>query len=192
VPDLVLVSTSNYRRALLERLGVPFRYRPPRVDEGAWKKSISGPRQLALVLAVAKAESVREEEPQSTLIGSDQLVAFEGQVFGKPASPEKAVAQLAAMSGRSHTLVTAVAVLHAGETHLHTDVATLHMRPLSRAEIERYVAADAPLDCAGSYKLEERGITLFDRIETEDHTAITGLPLIALTTILRSLGYAIP
>lgn len=126
------------------------------------------------------------------MIGSDQLVALAGRVFGKPGNAEGAVDQLAAMAGRSHDLITALAVWHEGRTILHTDVTTLHMRPLTRAEIARYVAADRPLDCAGAYKIEERGIALFERIDTADHTAITGLPLIALTTILRALGFAIP
>jgi len=192
VSELVLASTSPYRRKLLERLGVPFRCRAPRVDEEAMKASGTGPRELAELLAVAKAVSVRDQEPDATIIGGDQLVAFERRIYGKPGSAEAAVEQLAAMAGRSHDLITTIAVLHGEETHLHTNVTTLHMRRLARAEIERYVAADQPFDCAGSYKLEEWGIVLFEKIETEDHTAVTGLPLIALTTILRKLGFAIP
>ncbi|MGE5757116.1 MAG: Maf family protein [Planctomycetaceae bacterium] len=192
MPDLVLGSTSRYRRALLERLGVPFRCRAPRVDEEALKTGNLDPRSLAERLATAKAESLIVDEPDATVIGSDQLVALAGRVFGKPGGAEGAVDQLAALAGRSHDLITALAVWHEGRTILHTDVTTLHMRPLTRAEIARYVAADRPLDCAGAYKLEERGIALFERIDTADHTAIIGLPLIALTTILRALGFAIP
>jgi septum formation protein len=192
MPDLILASTSRYRRTLLERLGVPFRCRAPRVDEEALKTGNLDPRSLAERLATAKVESLICVEPDATVIGSDQLVAFAGQVFGKPEGAERAIDQLAAMAGRSHDLITALAVRHEGRTILHTDVTTLHMRPLTRAEIARYVAADRPLDCAGAYKLEERGIVLFERIDTADHTAITGLPLIALTTILRGLGFAIP
>jgi septum formation protein len=192
MPNLVLASTSRYRRALLERLGVPFRSRAPLVDEEEWKSSGLDPRALAERLATAKAESLDQEEPDATIIGSDQLVAFEGRVFGKPGTLEKAIAQLEALSGRPHDLITALAVRHEGRTILHTDVTTLWMRRLNLAEIERYVAADQPVDCAGAYKLEERGIALFERIDSADHTAITGLPLIALITILRSLGFAIP
>jgi septum formation protein len=192
MPDLVLASTSHYRRALLERLGVPFRARAPLVNEEDLKSPDLDPRALAAMLATAKAESLDQEEPDATILGSDQLVAFEGRVFGKPGTLENAIAQLVTMSGRSHDLITALAVRHQGRTILHTDVTTLRMRRLNQAEIGRYVAADQPLDCAGSYKLEERGIALFERIDSADHTAITGLPLIALTTILRSLGFAIP
>jgi septum formation protein len=96
------------------------------------------------------------------------------------------------MSGATHALITSLAVWHQGQIQLHTDVTNLQMRSLTRAEIVRYVEADRPLDCAGAYKLEQRGILLFDRIESEDHTAITGLPLIALVTILRRLGLQVP
>jgi septum formation protein len=191
---LVLASTSAYRRSLLERLGIPFRCRAPLCDEAALQRQSSGiePRLLAETLAVAKASSLAGEEPSSAIIGCDQLVSFEGRVFGKPGTFERAVDQLAAMSGRTHELITALVVIRGDETFRHTDVTRLQMRPLSCDAIERYVDADRPLDCAGSYKLESRGIVLFDRIESDDHSAITGLPLIALVTILRELGFAIP
>jgi septum formation protein len=192
VPDLVLASTSTYRRALLERLGVPFRALAPLVDEEALKEPSLSPVALAGLLARAKAESLADVERDSVVIGGDQLVAFEGRIFGKPGDAVGAIEQLLMMAGRPHELVTAVAVWHRGRTIEHTDVTTLWMRPLTRDEFERYVAADRPFNCAGGYKLEERGITLFERIESADHTAITGLPLIAVTTILRRLGLAIP
>jgi septum formation protein len=191
-PDLVLASTSPYRRALLERLGVPFRCRTPQVDEDALKAVADEPCALAERLARAKAASVAAFEPSAVVIGGDQLVEFEGRVFGKPGSTDRAVEQLEMLAGRPHRLITAVAVWRRGEMVVHNDVTVLHMRPLGRAEIERYVATDRPIDCAGSYKLEERGIVLFERIISEDQTAITGLPLIALTTILRALGISIP
>ncbi|WP_406695799.1 nucleoside triphosphate pyrophosphatase [Singulisphaera sp. Ch08] len=192
--DLVLASTSSYRRTLLARLGLPFRCLAPRVDEEASKRERGDwePRELAEHLAVAKAQSLCQAEPNATLIGSDQLVSFEGRVYGKPGTVEGAVEQLLAMAGQSHQLITALAVWAQGQTYIHTDITTMCMRPLSREELERYVAADRPLDCAGSYKLEERGISLFDRIETQDYTSIMGLPLIALTSLLRPLGYPIP
>jgi septum formation protein len=190
--DLVLASTSPYRRALLERLGVPFRTVSPQVDENAIKAGEFDPRVLAERLALAKATSLCQAEPQATLIGSDQVAAFDGRAFGKPETEARAVEMLSAMAGKSHELITAVVVWHAGRVVSHTDITRLTMRPLTRAEIERYVASDRPLDCAGAYKLEARGITLFERIESADHTAITGLPLLALTTILRDLGYRIP
>lgn len=190
--DVVLASTSPYRRTLLARLGLPFRCLVPLVDEDAIKRGAWEPRELAEHLALAKARSLAKTEPNATLIGSDQLVSFQGRTFGKPGTAEGAVDQLLTMSGTAHQLITAVAVWTQKKAYVHTDTTTMHMRALSRVEIERYVAADQPLDCAGSYKLEERGITLFDRIETEDYTAILGLPLIALTNLLRTLGYPVP
>jgi len=147
---------------------------------------------LAERLAYHKASSLVRAEPDAAIIGCDQLVSFQGQIFGKPATFARAVDQLEKMAGETHELITALVVISGERTYRHTDVTKLQMRPLSRASIERYVAADQPLDCAGSYKLESRGIVLFDKIETDDHTTITGVPLIALTTILRDLGFEIP
>ena len=116
----------------------------------------------------------------------------DGRILGKPGSVDEAEAQLASLSGRTHELITAMAVAHGGGIIEHTDVTTLVMRGVSPEEIRRYVAADRPLDCAGSYKLESLGIALFESISSADQTAIVGLPLIALTTILRDLGFAVP
>jgi septum formation protein len=194
MPDLVLASTSPYRRALLERLGIPFRCRAPLCDESTLQRERSGldPKELGEALAMAKASSLLEVESESTIIGCDQLVSFEGRVFGKPGTPERAVEQLASMSGRTHELITAMVVIHRGQAARHNDVTRLRMRALDREALERYVEADRPFDCAGSYKLESRGIALFDRIESDDHSAITGLPLIALVSILIGIGYSIP
>jgi septum formation protein len=192
VSELILASTSPYRRALLERLGIPFRCRAPLVDEEALKSSFGCPIALAEGLASAKAQSIAREQPEATILGGDQVVSFEGAAFGKPGTFERAVDQLHAMSGRAHELITAIVVLKDGKSVAHTDVTTLFMRRLSRSEIERYVRADLPLRCAGSYKIEARGIALFERIESADHSAISGLPLIALTTILRDLGFPVP
>jgi len=191
-PDLVLASTSIYRRALLQRLGLPFRWRAPRCDEESFKSEKSDPRSLAEKLAAAKVASLVSVEPGATIIGCDQVVSFRGLVFGKPGSTARAVEQLSAMAGQTHALVTALVVVQRDRLFRHTDVTSLRMRALSLSSIERYVAADQPLDCAGSYKLEARGIALFEKIESEDHTAITGLPLVALVRILLELGYEVP
>jgi septum formation protein len=193
-PGLVLASTSSYRRSLLQRLGVPFRCRSPLCDEAALQRRSAGlePRRLAETLALAKASSLLDDEPRSTIIGCDQLVSLGGRVFGKPGSAERAVDQLRSLSGQTHELITALVVVRGPDIFRHTDVTRLRMRPLACEAIERYVAADGPFDCAGSYKLESRGIVLFDRIESEDQSAITGLPLIALTTILSDLGFPVP
>jgi septum formation protein len=192
---LVLASTSRYRHALLKRLGVPFTAIAPPIDESALQASLRDldARALTTHLARAKAQSVAEVEiSNAVVVGSDQVLTLDGQILGKPHTAERAVAQLEWLAGRTHELVTALVVVHPGGEEHHLDVARLTLRPLGRDAIERYVAADSPLDCAGSYKLEARGIALFERVEAPDPTAVTGLPLIALTTILQRLGFAVP
>jgi len=190
--DLILASTSRYRRELLARLGIPFRCRDPGVDEAKAKAEGLSPRELCERLALAKATQIAGDEPRATVIGGDQVVAFKGRVLGKPGSREGAIEQLMELSGEAHELITAVSVIHEGRAIAHTDVALMQVRALGRGEVERYVDADEPFDCAGSYKLEARGIVLFERVVAADHSAITGLPLIALTSILRGLGATVP
>jgi septum formation protein len=190
--NLVLASTSVYRRKLLERLGIPFRCVAPLFDESELSGVGKTPHAVAEALAEGKAASVAVLEPGATVIGCDQLVALEGRILGKPGTLERAVEQLETLAGRTHELITALVVLRAERSLRHTDVTRLRMRELTRPEIERYVKHDRPVDCAGSYKLEQRGIVLFENIESEDHSAITGLPLIRLTSLLRTFGYAVP
>ncbi len=190
---MILASTSVYRKALLERLGLAVVCEPPGVDEDSYKSSIEDPFALAATLASAKARAVAQRHPGRIVIGGDQLVAFEGQILGKPGTFENAVEQIGRLAGKTHELVTAMSVIAPdGAEHRHTDIAWMTMRPLDRERIERYVRLDCPIDCAGAYKIESAGIALFETIETGDHTAITGLPLMALTTILERLGLALP
>ena len=194
--DLVLASTSAYRRALLSRLGLPFRAVAPACDEEQLKDPALTPRALADTLAEAKARSIADQQPQATVIGSDQVAALQigssWQILGKPGTAERAVEQLSLMSGRSHLLITAMVVIHQGRVFRHTDQTRLTMRDLHRDQLARYVATDKPLDCAGAYKLEAQGIALFDRIASDDHSAITGLPLVALARILTECGFQFP
>lgn len=190
--ELILASTSRYRRDLLARLGVPFEAIAPDVDEDAFKDRGLSPRELAETLANAKAAEVASRFPLAVVIGSDQVAVIDDQAIGKPGSRDRAREQLGMMSGRAHQLITAIAVVSPDRVVSHTDVTTLVMRTLSDEAIRRYVEADDPLDCAGSYKLESRGITLFKSIASEDHTAIIGMPLIALTSLLRGLDFEIP
>ena len=193
MPKIILASTSKYRKALVERLGLSVECIAPGVDEEACKAEIPDPLALARHLALAKALAVAEKQPDAVVIGADQLATIDGLILGKPGTFENAVSQLETLAGRTHTLVTAMSIIGpGGEMQSHLDLSQLTMRPLTRPELEKYVERDQPIDCAGSYKLEAAGIALFERIQTEDHTAITGLPLVALVTILRSLGVAIP
>lgn len=189
---LILASTSKYRAELLERLGVPFRSIAPDIDEHAARRPEWSPQQLATELARLKADAVAQRYPEDVIIGSDQVAECHGEVLGKPGSRQRAIAQLQQLSGRVHTLWTAVAIISPAGITAHLDRTQLQMRRLASEELTRYIDADQPLDCAGSYKIESRGIILFDQITTEDHTAITGLPLMFVTTALRNCGFAVP
>lgn len=192
-PRLILASTSRYRRELLSRLGIAFEAVAPRCDEEALKRAGEEPARQALRLSREKALSVAAHEPAACVIGCDQLVDLDGRVLGKPGSAEAAVAQLLALQARSHRLLTALTLVCPGGALLtHLDEHALTMHALDRDAAQRYVAADAPLDCAGSYKIEARGIGLFARVAGEDFTAISGLPLIALARLLRAQGFSIP
>lgn len=190
--DLVLASTSVYRRELIQRLGLEVRCIAPACDEEALKHGCWTPEELAQRLALAKARSVAALHPDATVIGGDQVCALGDEVLHKPRTAERAVEQLLRMQGTQHRLVTALVVVHRGQELAHTDITRLTMRPLTRSQLERYVAADQPLDCSGAYKLEKRGIALFERIESADHNAIVGVPLMWLAGTLAQLGYAVP
>jgi septum formation protein len=188
---LVLASTSRYRRQLLERLGVPFECVAPGVDEDTFKAVEQNPERLAQRLARAKAEDVARRHPEAVVIGSDQVAEVGGAILGKPGTAAAAVEQLLRLQGREHRLITAVALATPDEVVEFTDVTVLRMRRLDRAALLRYVEADQPLDCAGSYKIEARGRALFEAVESADHTAITGLPLLWLKGELVRLGFVI-
>lgn len=192
MPQLVLASTSPYRRQLLERLQVPFSCAAPGVDEQSEKVSGQPPMVIAQRLARAKAEAVFARLPDAIVVGSDQVATLDGAILDKPGTADRAIAQLRSLRGREHRLVTAVAIRHPGGLAEFVDVTRLCMRDLDDGEIDRYVAADQPLDCAGSYKIEGLGISLFAAIDGEDQTAIMGLPLLALCAELRQLGLRLP
>jgi septum formation protein len=188
---LILASTSIYRRELLARLRLPFETARPEVDESPLPGE--SPQALAERLAVAKAGVIAQREPAAFVIGSDQVAELDGRPLGKPGTRDGAFAQLGAMSGRAVQFRTAVCVRHADQApRLTIDTTTVRFRALSFVEIERYVDAEQPLDCAGSFKSEGLGITLFDAIETADPTALIGLPLIATARLLREAGFVLP
>ena len=188
---LILGSTSAYRRDLLMRLRLPFDCRRPDVDETPLAGETPG--QLAHRLARAKAEAVAALAPESWVIGSDQVAELEGQPLGKPGDRERAVSQLGAMSGRRVRFHTVVALARYGHpTHVAEDRTDVVFRRLTADEIARYVDTERPFDCAGSFKCEGLGITLFEAIESRDPTALIGLPLIGTAALLRDAGYPLP
>jgi septum formation protein len=203
MPRLVLASTSRYRADLLRRLGLPFEAMAPDCDEDAVKARGLPAEELVSTLARMKAESVVARlkaegaapgQPGALIIGSDQAAELDGEILGKPGSAEGAQAQLARLAGREHRLLTAVCVLEAdtGRRAEALDVHELRLRQLSADQIARYVAADDPVDCAGAYKIEGLGVTLFESIRGEDFTAVIGLPLTRLTALLAEFGVILP
>ena len=187
---LILASTSAYRRDLLQRLRLPFDCARPQVDEAALPGE--SPAALARRLARAKATAVAARHPDAWVIGSDQVADLDGQVLGKPGGRAAAIAQLTAMAGREVDFHTAVCLCRGDRTLDAADLTRVRLRPLATDDIERYVDAEQPFDCAGSFKCEGLGIALFEAIETRDPTALVGLPLIALAGLLREAGFALP
>jgi len=192
MPDLILASTSPYRRQLLERLRVSFTCAAPGVDEAAVKRSMPEPLAVVRELARQKAVAVQRQHPRAIVIGGDQAATIDGALLDKPGTAANAKAQLQRLQGQEHQLLTAVAIAHPGGLVEFVDATFLRMRQLDDDEIERYLAAEQPFDCAGSYKIEGLGIALFQRIRGDDQTAITGLPLLRLCQELRALGVPLP
>lgn len=187
--SIVLASTSPYRRSLLERLGYAFEVEKPLVDEESFKKLKLSPVQLATRLAREKALEVAKRCPGKLIIGGDQVAALNTDILGKPGNIEKAVAQLLKLQGQTHQLFTALHLMGPGIDIALLETTHLTMRRLDFQAIKTYVELDRPLDCAGAYKLESRGIKLFNKIEGGDHDAIVGLPLMQLQNKLIDLGF---
>ncbi|HET8818620.1 MAG TPA: Maf family nucleotide pyrophosphatase [Xanthomonadaceae bacterium] len=191
LPRLVLASTSPYRRALLARLRVPFETARPEVDETP--RAGEAPDALAGRLAAAKAEAVAGAAGGAWVLGSDQVADLDGRPLGKSGGRAAAIEQLRAMSGRPVVFHTAICLARAGEPSLAAiDRTRVRFRDLAEGEIERYVDAEQPFDCAGSFKCEGLGIALFESIENRDPTALVGLPLIATAGLLRQAGFRLP
>ena len=185
---LILGSTSPYRRVLLERLRIPFEVAAPHVDETPQDNET--PQQLACRLALAKAHAVAAQFPSCVVIGSDQVADLEGESLGKPGNHARAVIQLQKMRGKTVVFQTAVAVVCLETGFAQTDLAQVKVKfsELTDAEIENYLQAETPYDCAGSAKSEGLGIALLDAIDNDDPTALVGLPLIRTSRMIRAAG----
>lgn len=188
---LTLASTSSYRRALLARLGVPFEVVASDIDETP--RAREAPRERAVRLAQAKALAVVARSG-GVVIGSDQVASRNGQLLRKPRTFENAREQLLGSSGRQVEFHTAVCIIdaEANITHELLDHTTVRFRVLAEDEVERYLAVEQPFDCAGAFKCEGAGISLFEAIINRDPTALIGLPLIAVSAVLRDLGWRLP
>lgn len=190
--QLVLGSTSPFRKALLAKLGIPFICDAPLTDES--RRPGESPDQLVLRLAEAKAGEVAARHPGALIIGSDQVACVDGEVIGKPRNRENAIAQLSAASGKAVTFHTGLCLYNTLSRRLHLEVEpfSVHFRRLSAAQIERYVDHEKPFNCAGSFKSEGFGITLFSALEGRDPNALVGLPLILLVEMLAKEGITLP
>lgn len=188
---IILGSSSPYRRALLARLRIRFEVVTPEVDETPARSET--PEQVACRLAMSKAHAVATRFPQAIVIGSDQVAELDGEVIGKPLLHDVAMAQLRRMSGRLVVFQTAVAVVCEETRFAQIDLAQVRVRfrTLDDAEIEAYLLAEQPYDCAGSAKSEGLGISLLDAIDSDDPTALVGLPLIRTCRLLRAAGVAL-
>ena len=187
-PPLVLASTSRYRRELLQRLRLPFDVVAPEVDEAPLADE--PPAALARRLALAKARAVGAARPDAVVIGSDQVCEVDGRALGKPLTHERAVQQLLQLSGRTAIFHTALAVVCAARGFVREDAAPVRVRfrALELDAIERYLRLEQPYDCAGSAKCETLGIALLEAIDSDDPTALVGLPLIRTARMLREAG----
>ena len=189
---LILASTSAYRRGLLQRLAVPFETRSPRTEEAPLPGESAG--DMALRLAESMARSIATEHPRALIIGSDQTVAADGAIIGKPGDADTARRQLLAASGNWRTFHTALCLLNTTSGRLHAELVDYRVkfRTLDAEEIDRYLQREQPFDCAASMKSEGLGIALLESMEGPDPTALVGLPLIALCRMLRAEGVSVP
>ena len=195
-PPLILASTSRYRKELLSRLGLTFSCSPPGVDEAT--RPGEHPKALVERLAKAKASAVALQQPDAWVIGSDQIALLDQDgahsVLGKPGTEARCREQLRSCSGRTVDFLTAVALMHKESNGLieFIDTTRVRFRILDQATIERYVAKEQPLDCAGGFKSEGLGIALCESIDSTDPSALIGLPLIRLSAALRTAGFEVP
>jgi septum formation protein len=189
---IILASSSSYRRGLLDRFLNNYETVAPNVNEA--DDGTERPRQFAARLAREKAEAVSSSHRDALIIGADQIAVLDGHVLGKPGDHQNAVEQLLAASGKSLQFLTAVCVLDpVGRTrHEHIDFTTVRFRQFDLRLAETYLRHDQPYDCAGSFKIEGAGFVLFESVETDDPTALIGLPMIWLAATLRELGYLLP
>ena len=192
VPRLVLASSSRYRQQLLAQLRLPFATAAPNVDESPL--SGEAPSKLALRLACAKAEALQAAFPAALIIGCDQVAVANGTLLSKPGNHDNALHQLRLMRGKAVSFFTALCLLNARTARIQSEVVTIivHMRELSDAQIERYLKAEQPYDCAGSARIEGLGIALVERLEGDDFNALIGLPLIKLCGMLRNESVELP
>lgn len=185
---VILASTSPYRKLLLERISLDVKCVAPLCDENVYKNKNIAPAELATKLSELKLDSIRDLYPNDIIIAGDQVAALGEEVLSKPGDVENAVLQLNKLSGNTHKLFTAITVAYKDRSETIVNETTLQMKELSEHQIRNYVNHDKPFDCAGSYKIESKGIALFNKIDSTDHTAIIGIPLMELSILLEQFN----
>ncbi len=186
--ELILASTSEFRRSILQKLHLPFKTKAPNVDETPLPDE--SPEQLVARLAQSKAQAIADTHPQAVVIGSDQVALFNGKILGKPHTYDNAVKQLSEFSGHQVRFLTGLTVINGKTNNTETIVEpfSVYFRQLTAAQIHRYVEAEKPFNCAGSFKSEGLGICLFEKLEGDDPNSLIGLPLIQLVRMLNNAG----
>lgn len=192
--NIILASTSSYRKSLIEKLGIPFSCIAPLINEDSLKMSLTSqslsPSETAEKLSYEKGLSVfKEYKDKALVISGDQLVCFENKILGKPKTIENAIEQLSLLNNKTHQLITSITLFNREQIIKYNHITHLKMKKLTQFEVKNYINKDKPLDCAGSYKIEESGIILFESIDTDDFSAIQGVPLIWLSNQLKEFGY---
>jgi len=178
--NIILASGSASRRRQLEQLSCDFKLRVSGVDEDIYKSQKDSPYEICQTIAKAKAKKVASNHPEDLILAGDQMAVLDSEILNKTSEPEQAVQVLKKLQGKTHQLFTALYICYGNSSFRHLETNTMHMRPLTEQQIRKYVNRYKPLDCAGSYALERCGIGLFEKIETQDQSAIIGFPLVAL------------
>lgn len=190
---IILASTSKYRAELIQKLGLHFETVKPLTDEEMVKNLLlaenASPLEIAETLSKQKGQSIAALYPHDIIISGDQLVHFNGKIIGKPGTKARAIEQLMMMNNSSHELITSTTLTTNEKTFHNNNITKMKMKNLTEAEIKAYVELDYPIDCAGSIKIESFGISLFEKIESSDFSAIQGLPLIWISNTIKGLGY---
>ncbi len=190
---IILASTSKYRAQLIEKLGLAFECVKPLTDEEIIKSLLmaenASPTEVAETLSKQKGTSIQSLYPNDIIISGDQLVNFHGKIIGKPGTKAKAIDQLTLMNNQPHELITATTLIAHGKIYHNNNITKMKMKNLTAGEIRAYVELDNPFDCAGSIKIESYGMTLFEKVESSDFSAIQGLPLIWISNTIKGLGY---
>ncbi len=185
---LILASSSQFRKSQMQQLELDFKCISPDVDEDILKAKITDPVELSVALSREKANVVLRDNPSDIIIGSDQVLSLDGEIFNKPGNSENAISQLSKLSAKEHKLITSFAIISKNKEITDTVISTMKMRELTDEQIKKYVQKDQPLYSCGSYKLETLGIGLFESIQSSDHSSIIGLPLISVTSALKEFG----